>query len=329
MKIGDVEFPGDVGLAPMAGMTDAPMRARALEAGASWAVTEMVSANPRLKDTDKSRNRLRFDACERIRIIQIAGAEPAWCADAARHAVDAGADVIDINMGCPAKKVCHKAAGSALMRDEPLVGRILNAVVAAVDVPVTLKTRAGWDHDCLNAPTIARIAEQSGIAAIAIHGRTRACRFGGTVNYALIGEVVASVGIPVLANGDLDSAEKVARVLSLTGAAGCLIGRAAVGNPWLFTEIAQLRGLPDAPDLPSRAEKWDTIRAHVSELHAFYGAGRGMRIVRKHIAAYFDTLDIDREVTRAFMGLEDERAQNARLAELAEADDTKSIARAA
>mgnify|MGYP006268060379 CR=1 FL=1 len=329
MRIGDVEFQGDVGLAPMAGMTDAPMRSRALAAGAGWAVTEMVSANPRLKGTDKSRNRLRFDPSERIRVIQIAGADPAWCADAARYAADAGADIVDINMGCPAKKVCNKAAGSALMRDEPLVARILGAVVAAVEVPVTLKTRAGWDLDHLNAPTIARIAEDAGIAALAIHGRTRACRFGGSVNYALIGEVVAAVAIPVLANGDLTSAEQVARVLASTGAAGCLIGRAAVGNPWLFTEIARHRGLPDAPALPSRAEKWDTIRAHVRELHAFYGAGRGVRIARKHIAAYFGTLGIDREITRAFMGLEDERAQNERLAALAEADGLKSIARAA
>jgi len=320
LRIGSAEFAGIVGLAPMAGMTDAPMRARALAAGAGWAVTEMIGANPRLHKTQKTENRLRFHRSEVTRVVQIAGADPAWCADAARRAQAAGAHVVDINMGCPAKKVCNKAAGSALMRDEPLVARILEAVVAAVDVPVTLKTRAGWDRDHLNAPVIARIAEAAGVAAIAIHGRTRACRFAGTPDYDVIGEVVAAVSVPVLANGDLDSADKVRRVLAYTGAAGCLVGRAAMGNPWLFSEIGAALGQPGVPPVPSRRARWRQVAAHVADIHAFYGPGRGFRIARKHAAAYFETLGVDADAARAFMAIDSDAGQLDTIDQLAARD---------
>ena len=301
-------IPSPVGLAPMAGYTDLPFRQICLEHGAGFAVAEMVSANPALRGTGKSTSRLTFAAAENPRIAQIAGSDPDWCAEAARYAVAAGAEVVDINMGCPVKKVCNTLAGSALLRDLPRVERILRAVVGAVEEPVTLKTRLGWDRESINIPLVARLAEDAGIRWIAIHARTRACRFKGAVDYAPIARVTESVSIPVLVNGDLKSAEDVERVCALTGAAGALIGRAAVGNPWIFGAVrARLQGT--AWRAPTLTERLATLRGHVAALHAFYGDDRGLRFARKHTSAYLEHGGLPRAETQGFMTLADPLAQ--------------------
>lgn len=270
-------------LAPMAGVTDLPFRRLCRQLGAGLVVSEMVSANPALRQTKKTQLRLCHENEPSPRIVQIAGGDPKWLADCARLNVDQGAEIIDINMGCPAKKVCKKAAGSALLQDESLVADILNAVVQAVDVPVTLKIRTGWDPAHKNALTIAKIAEDAGIQMLTIHGRTRACRFHGHAEYDTIANVVAALSIPVIANGDIISATQAALVLEKTKAQGVMIGRAAMGQPWILAEImAHLRGEVDY-QAPTMIEKKTMMRKHLIALGAFYGEAAAVKIARKHV----------------------------------------------
>ena len=286
MRIGPFLLPNSVVLAPMAGVTDLPFRQLCTRLGAGMAVSEMVTSDVRLRHTGKTRHRLAFgDEC-RPRSVQIAGADPLQMAEAARFNVGQGAQIIDINMGCPAKKVCKVAAGSALLRDEGLVARILDAVVAAVPVPVTLKIRTGWDPAHRNAVTIAKIAERAGIQALAVHGRTRACAFAGYAEYDTIRDVKQAVSIPIVANGDITSAKDAEEVLSYTGADAVMIGRAAQGNPWIFREIDNYirRGMTIAP--PTLTEIRDTLIEHLHSLHRFYDAFLGVRIARKHLSWY-------------------------------------------
>lgn len=288
MRIGPYLLTEPVLLAPMAGVTDRPFRQLCRRYGAALAVSEMISADPRLQSDRKTQRRSDLSGEPQPRCVQILGNDPGWMADAARLNVDRGAQIIDINMGCPAKKVCNKAAGSALLRDERLVGRILEAVVAAVPVPVTLKIRTGWDPAHRNAPEIARIAESAGIQAITVHGRTRACGFSGEAEYRTIRAVKRAVAIPVIANGDIDGAHKAEAVLRETGADAIMVGRAALGRPWLFRALIgpTARPLPDpAPD-----EVVALILEHLGALHAFYGETMGVRIARKHVGWYLDHL---------------------------------------
>nr|WP_281268753.1 tRNA dihydrouridine synthase DusB [Wenzhouxiangella sediminis] len=270
----------------MAGVTDKPFRLLCRQLGAGLATSEMTTSDPSLWHTRKSRERMDHDGEPGPVSVQIAGTVPERMAEAARYNVDHGAEIIDINMGCPAKKVCKAWAGSALMRDEALVARILEAVVAAVDVPVTLKTRTGWDAEHRNGPTIARIAEESGIAALAIHGRTRDQKYQGRAEYDTIAAIVAERRIPVWANGDIDSPEKAREVLRITGAAGLLVGRAAQGRPWIFGEIAHF--LATGERLPEKpvAQVRDILLGHLEALYDFYGEHRGVRIARKHLGWY-------------------------------------------
>jgi tRNA-dihydrouridine synthase B len=286
IKIGTHRLAGRALLAPMAGVTDLPFRRLCRSMGAALAAGEMLSADPRLWDTRESRRRRDHSGEPEPRVVQIAGGDPETMADAARRNADAGAQIIDINMGCPAKKVCHKDAGSALLKDESLVAAILEATVRAVDVPVTLKIRTGWDAASRNALAIARLAEGAGIQALAVHGRTRACRFGGDAEYRTVAAVKQAVRIPVFANGDIDSPDKARRVLRETGADGVMIGRAAQGRPWIFREIAALLDGADAPPPPTPAEVRDIMLAHLRDLYEFYGDGPGARIARKHIGWY-------------------------------------------
>jgi tRNA-dihydrouridine synthase B len=286
LQIGPYTLPNRVALAPMAGITDLPFRRLCSEFGAGLVVSEMISCNPRLRDSTKTQWRSRHDQEIAPRSVQIAGNEPEAMAEAARYNVAQGAQIIDINMGCPAKKVCRKAAGSALLADEALVRTILAAVVAAVDVPVTLKIRTGSAPDRRNGVTIARIAEDAGIAALAVHGRTRACAFNGRAEYDTIAAIVAATDFPVFANGDIDSPQQAALVLAHTGAAGVMIGRAAQGQPWLCGQIAAhlATGLTPAP--PSQAQQRAILLRHVTHLHQFYGDFMGVRIARKHVGWY-------------------------------------------
>jgi tRNA-dihydrouridine synthase B len=284
--IGPYRLDGHALLAPMAGVTDLPFRRLCRTLGAALAAGEMTSADPRLWDTEQSRRRRDHTDEPEPRVVQIAGGDAASMADAARRNVDAGAQIVDVNMGCPAKKVCNKDAGSALLRDEAGVALILDATVRAVaPVPVTLKIRTGWAPDQRNAVAIARIAEAAGVRALAVHGRTRACRFEGTAEYATIAAVKQAVSIPVFANGDIDSPAKALDVLRATGADGVMIGRAAQGRPWIFREIAAL--LAGSPaTAPTTAEVRDIMLGHLRDLYEFYGAGPGVRIARKHIGWY-------------------------------------------
>jgi tRNA-dihydrouridine synthase B len=270
-------------VAPMAGITDRPFRRLARGYGAGLAVSEMLSARPELRESRKSRLR-RDHAGEAGPIsVQIAGADPAMLADAARFNVDEGAQIVDINMGCPAKKVCNANAGSALLEDEALVARILQAVVAAVSVPVTLKIRTGPRPEHRNAVRVAQIAETAGVQLLAVHGRTRACAFGGAVEYETIAEVKSRVRIPVIANGDIRTPEEAKRVLALTGADGIMIGRAAQGRPWLFREIAQYLATGTHAASPTPAEMSAVLIEQLRGLYELYGAEHGARIARKHI----------------------------------------------
>ena len=286
MKIGPYHLPNQLILAPMAGVTDRPFRSLCIRMGAGMAVSEMVSSNKQLWHTRKTRLRLDHAGEQQPRSVQIAGTDPLQMADAAKFNVDQGAQIIDINMGCPAKKVCNVMAGSALMKDESLVGDILDAVVSAVDVPVTLKTRTGWDPENKNAVTIARIAEASGIQALAVHGRTRACAYKGEAEYETIKLIKAAVNIPVIANGDIDSPYKAAQVLKHTGADGIMIGRAAQGNPWIFREISYLLVTGKVLASPSLDEVRNVLINHLENLYDFYGSFMGVRIARKHIGWY-------------------------------------------
>jgi tRNA-dihydrouridine synthase B len=286
MRIGPYTIDPPVILAPMAGVTDKPFRVLCKQLGAGLAPSEMTTSDPRFWNTAKSLRRMDHAGEPDPVSVQIAGTVPAVMAEAARHNVDHGAQLIDINMGCPAKKVCNAWAGSALMRDERLVAGILEAVVAAVDVPVTLKIRTGWDGAHRNAPRIARIAQESGIAALAVHGRTRDQHYAGLAEYDTIAAIKADLSIPVIANGDIDSPDKAAEVLRLTGADAVMIGRAAQGRPWLFREVAHfLRHGQRLPD-PSLAEIRDILLGHLRDLHAFHGEESGVRIARKHLGWY-------------------------------------------
>jgi tRNA-dihydrouridine synthase B len=286
MRIGAHVLRNGLFVAPMAGVTDRPFRTLCRRYGAGLAVSEMVSSRPELRGSRKSRLRLEHRGEAGPVSVQIAGADPALMADAARLNAAEGAQIIDINMGCPAKKVCNVAAGSALLSDEPLVARIIEAVVAAVDVPVTLKIRTGPDPSRRNALRIARIAESAGVRLIAVHGRTRACGFRGQAEFETVAEVKAGVRIPVVANGDIGTPEEAARVLGLTGADGIMIGRAAHGRPWIFREFAhfleQGRKLPPPPPAEMRAVALE----HLEGIYSLYGDELGVRVARKHIGWY-------------------------------------------
>lgn len=277
-------------LAPMAGVTDEPFRRLCRDLGAGMTVSEMVTSDERLWSSRKSQQRLSSlrnpSNNTDIRSVQLAGNDPAIMAAAAKSNAAMGADIIDINMGCPAKKVCKKAAGSALLKDERLVADILSAVVNAVDIPVTLKIRTGWSPEHRNGVTIAKIAEQSGIQALAVHGRTRACAFKGDAEYDTIADIVSHVSIPIFANGDINSPEKAKAVLDYTQASAVMIGRAAQGNPWIFNEINHylMTGQPLAK--PSAKQVCYTLTQHLCALHEFYGDLMGVRIARKHVGWY-------------------------------------------
>ena len=291
MRIGHHATGNNLVVAPMAGVTDRPFRQLCKRLGAGYAVSEMVASNPRLWGTEKSLR--RTDHCGEVEpiAVQIAGADPAMMADAARYNVERGAQIIDINMGCPAKKVCNAAAGSALLANEPLVQAIVDAVVRAVDVPVTLKIRTGVDPEHRNALAIARIAEGAGIRALAVHGRTRACAYVGPVEYDTIRAVKAAVRIPVIANGDIATPEQARRVLQYTGADAIMIGRAAQGRPWIFREIRHYLDTGGHLPAPTVAEARAEILLHLADHYAFYGEVAGVRIARKHLGWYTRDLD--------------------------------------
>jgi len=300
MRIGNYSLDNNLFLAPMAGVTDLPFRRLCKSLGAGVVVGEMVSSNPELRQSRKSRLRLRHDNEPGLRVVQIAGSEPEMMAEAAKYNVSQGAQVIDINMGCPAKKVCRKAAGSALLKDPQLVNDILNAVVKAVDVPVTLKIRTGWDKNNRNAIEIAKIAEGNGIQSLAVHGRTRACKYQGEAEYETIANVKANVSIPVIANGDIDTPEKAKEVLAYTNADGLMIGRAAQGNPWIFREIDHFLQTGQKLLPASKNEIAEVLISHLSELHQFYGEVQGVRIARKHTSWYLKAIDEDSDVMSRF-----------------------------
>jgi len=283
MKIGAHALRNRLFVAPMAGITDRPFRRLARRFGAALAVSEMVSARPELRESRKSRLRVDHTGETGPISVQIAGSDPQMLADAARYNADLGAQIVDINMGCPAKKVCNVLAGSALLEDEALVARILAAVVAAVDVPVTLKIRTGPSPARRNALHIARIAEASGIRMLAIHGRTRACAFGGSAEYDTIAEVKSQLRIPVIANGDIRTPEDAKRVMAYTGADGVMIGRAAQGRPWLFRDFAHYLETGEHLSPPPTREIGAVLDEHLDGLYTLYGAEQGARVARKHI----------------------------------------------
>lgn len=286
MQIGPYQLNNPLILAPMAGVTDLPFRQLCKQLGAGMAVSEMVSSNSLLWGSEKTRRRASHKGEIEPRSVQIAGADPQMMADAARYNADQGAQIIDINMGCPAKKVCNVMAGSALLQDAPLVERIVKAVVDAVDVPVTLKIRTGWDSEHKNAPLIARIAEDAGIQALAIHGRTRADQYHGEAEYDTIAEVKSRIGIPVIANGDITTPQKAEFVLRHTGADAVMIGRAAQGRPWIFGEIDHYLQTGELLPEPSAETIRDILVGHLKNLYAFYGEDTGVRVARKHISWY-------------------------------------------
>ena len=286
MQLGPYSLVPPVFLAPMAGVSDRPFRQLCRRLGAGLAVAEMVSADTRLWDHRKTRLRRDHEGEPEPRSVQILGADPQQMAEAARRNVERGAHIIDLNMGCPAKKVCGAQAGAALLRDEALVGRILGAVVNAVSVPVTLKIRTGWDLAQRNGVTIARIAEQAGVQALAVHGRSRACGYSGPVDYATIAAIKQAVRIPVIANGDIAGPEQARWVLDQTGADAVMIGRAAQGRPWLFREIGHYLTTGERLAPPGLAEIKTWIAEHLQSLYTFYGETAGVRIARKHLDWY-------------------------------------------
>jgi len=286
VKIGPYTLQSNILLAPMAGVTDRPFRMLCRRFGAGLAASEMLSADVRLWDTPKSRRRMDQAGELTPRVVQIAGFDPAMMAEAARRNVEHGAQIIDINMGCPAKKVCNRLAGSALLQDEALVARILHAVVQAVDVPVTLKTRTGWSPDNKNGLAIAKIAEDCGVQAIAIHGRTRTDMYHGDAEHETVSAIKANVRIPVFANGDIDSPQRAREILQQTKCDGVLIGRAAQGRPWIFDEVNFfLRGGEFREELALEKVR-DIMRAHLEDLYDFYGDETGVRVARKHLSWY-------------------------------------------
>lgn len=309
MQIGPHTLETPLIVAPMAGVTDRPFRELCLRLGAGMAVSEMLLANPDVWDTQKTRMRMDHSAETGLRSVQIAGADPEMMAFAARYNVEQGAQIVDINMGCPAKKVNKKLAGSALLRQPDLVRTICRAVVNAVEVPVTLKIRTGWDPDNRNGEEIARIAEDCGIAALAVHGRTRACLYKGEAEYDTIRAIKQAVSIPVVANGDIDSPEKARYVLDYTGVDAVMIGRAAQGRPWIFREIRHFLETGTKLPPPDREEVRTLMNEHVTNLHQFYGAYLGARIARKHVGWYLDEEETGREFRKHFNALDCADAQ--------------------
>ena len=286
MRIGPYQLKNNLIVAPMAGVTDRPFRMLCKSMGAGMAVSEMVASNSLLYGSEKTKRRANHEGEMDPISVQIVGADPKMLAQAARYNVDAGAQIIDINMGCPAKKICNVMAGSALLQNEALVAQILETVVAAVNVPVTLKIRTGWDKNNRNAVRIAQIAEASGIQALAIHGRTRACAYTGDAEYDTIAAVKSGVNIPVIANGDITTPEKARHVLQQTGADAVMIGRAAQGRPWIFREIEYFINSGEHMAAPQVGEVQRVLLKHVHELYEFYGEQTGLRVARKHISWY-------------------------------------------
>ncbi len=286
MKIGPYTLSNNLVLAPMAGVTDLPFRQLCKQLGAGMAVSEMVSSNSLLWGSEKTKRRANHDGETEPKSVQIMGADPKMMAEAAKYNADQGAQIIDINMGCPAKKVCNVAAGSALLQNETLVKEILEAIVGAVDVPVTLKIRTGWDKANRNGVTIARIAQESGIQALAVHGRTRACAYKGDAEYDTIAGIKQAISIPVIANGDITSPEKAKFVLDKTGVDGLMIGRAAQGRPWIFREVDHFLKTGEHLPEPAVNEVRDILIGHLHNLYNFYGEYTGVRMARKHISWY-------------------------------------------
>lgn len=287
MRIGPYKLQNNLILAPMAGVTDRPFRQLCKEMGAGMAISEMVSSNSLLWGSEKTKRRADHSGETEPRSVQIMGADPKLMAEAARYNVDNGAQIIDINMGCPAKKVCNVMAGSALLRDETLVGSILDAVVASVpEVPVTLKIRTGWDRNNKNGVNIGRIAESAGIQALAVHGRTRADGYTGEAEYDTIAAIKTAINIPVIANGDISTPEKALHVLQISGADAVMIGRAAQGRPWIFREIDHFLQTGEKLTEPTLEEVRDILLAHLDNLYEFYGEYTGVRMARKHISWY-------------------------------------------
>ena len=309
MRIGTYSLPNNLILAPMAGVTDQPFRQLCYKLGAGMTVSEMLSSNPKVWQTDKSMQRMDHSGELGIRSVQIAGSEPELMAQAAKINVSQGAQIIDINMGCPAKKVNKKLAGSALMQHPALVESILTAVVEAVDVPVTLKTRTGWNLDHKNGIEIAQIAERCGIQALAVHGRTRACMYKGEAEYNTIRAIKETISIPVIANGDITSPEQAAHVLRYTGADAIMIGRGAQGNPWIFKQIQYFLEYGEHLQAPPLDEVAHTVVEHVKALHQFYGEYKGVRIARKHVGWYLNERPNGREFRQAFNGIEEAKQQ--------------------
>ena len=309
ISIGPYTLPNRLALAPMAGVTDLPFRRLCRELGAGYVVGEMLSSDPRLRATRKSMLRASHEGEPEPRAVQIAGSDPHWMADAAQYNVAQGAQIIDINMGCPAKKVCNRLAGSALLEDEALVESILRAVVTAVEVPVTLKIRTGPDRQRRNGLRIAQIAEQAGVAALAVHGRTRADRFNGVAEYRTIASICRAVQIPVFANGDIETPGEAMQVLEMTQARGLMVGRAAQGNPWIFREIQSCLDGGTQADPPSESEVHSVLTRHLRALHDFYGPRQGLRVARKHIGWYLKGRPGGKELRTRLMRVEDAAQQ--------------------
>ncbi len=329
VAIGPYRLSSNVLLAPMAGITDRPFRMLCRRLGAGLAASEMLTADVRLWETEKSRRRMNHTGEPSPRVVQIAGFDPRMMADAARRCIDAGAEIIDINMGCPAKKVCNRLAGSALLRDESLVARILGAVVRSSAAPVTLKTRTGWDREQKNGVRIARIAESEGIQALAIHGRTRADLYRGDAEFETVRAIKAAVRIPVFANGDIDCAARARAVLAETGCDGVMIGRGAQGKPWIFDEVNFFLANGESRAALPREKVRDIIRAHLEDLYSFYGDETGVRVARKHLGWYCRR-HAGRETMRAdLMRLEAPREQLIMALELFDVDVDVDVDRAA
>jgi tRNA-dihydrouridine synthase B len=286
MKIGKYDLDRPIILAPMAGVTDRPFRQLCKELGASLAVSEMVGANSFLHGSEKTQRRANHDGETKPISVQIVGSDPKMLAETARINEANGAEIIDINMGCPAKKICNTFAGSALLQDEPLVGKILDAVVGAVDIPVTLKIRTGWDEKNKNGVKIGKIAQSAGIKALSVHGRTRACRFKGHAEYDTIKKIKSELDIPVIANGDIKTPLDAKKVLEYTGVDGIMVGRAAQGNPWIFKEINHYLDTGEILEKPSTTEIKNTLLNHLSNLYEFYGERTGVLVARKHVSWY-------------------------------------------
>lgn len=304
MRIEHYELSSPALLAPMAGITDLPFRQLCIQQGAGLAVSEMVSSIPELWQSQASQQRSSHDNQAGIRSIQILGYDPEMMADAARYHVQLGAQIIDINMGCPAKKVNKRYAGSALLQEPRLVQEILCAIKAAVSVPVTLKIRTGWSPETRNGPLIAEIAQQEGIAALTVHGRTRACLFKGSAEYDTIREIRQAISIPLIANGDITTPEQAEQVLEYTGANAIMIGRGAQGNPWIFREINYFLTTGQRLPSPSLSERLDVMLAHLQHMHQFYGEPQGVRLARKHIGWYLHYMGTYRDLRRHFNQLE-------------------------